>query len=389
MPRADFEFAVIGAGAMGSAAAYQLSKQGRSVALIEQFEIGHERGSSHGESRIIRLSYDHPVYIRLARVSYQLWAELENDANEQLLTTTGGLDMGVRGNVAFEACIRSMVEEDVPFQFLGPDEVKDRFPQFKLEQGMVGVYQGDAGILNATNCVKAMSGLVAKNGGSLLPKTEVLKVVLNNDRIVLHTIERQYTCEKLIVAGGPWANKILANFGMQLPLVVSKEQFVYFKPMSPALFNPARCPVFINYALNRTGSDIDFYGFPMLDIPGVKVAEHHTGPVTTADTRDFELEPDGLKRLCERAPSLIPNLTQDIVASGTCLYTTTPDSNFFIDKVPGDDRVVIAAGFSGHGFKFATAIGRMLCELAEEGSSPLSSELFRFSRYDIAASRPS
>jgi monomeric sarcosine oxidase len=389
MARAEYEFAVIGAGAMGSAAAYQLAKQGRSVLLLEQFEIGHERGSSHGESRIIRLSYDHPVYIRLARVAYQLWAELENDANEQLMLTTGGLDMGVRGHPEFEACVKYMTEEDVSFQFLGPAELKERFPQFELAEGMVGVYQGDAGVLSASKCVKAMVRIAEKLGATVLSNTEVLGLNTGTDRITLDTIEKQYSCKKLIVAGGPWANKLLGHFGMQLPLVISKEQFLYFKPMSPALFNPARCPVYINYSVNRTGNDIDFYGFPMLDIPGVKVAEHHAGPITTADTRTFELDEEGVKRLTARALATLPNLTNDIVASGTCLYTTTPDRNFFIDTLPGDDRIVIAAGFSGHGFKFAPAIGRMLSELADDGTSRLSSELFRFSRYDIAASKPS
>src|SRR5512139_1916598 len=152
----DFEFLIIGAGGMGSAAAYHLARGGRSVLLLEQFEIGHTRGSSHGESRIIRLSYDHPTYVQLAQAAYGLWAELEADAATALLQRTGGLDLSAPFNPIFEACIASLSALRIQREVLTTDEIHRRFPAFRVADGTLGLYQVDAGILPASKCVRVM-----------------------------------------------------------------------------------------------------------------------------------------------------------------------------------------------------------------------------------------
>ncbi len=393
----DYETIVIGAGAMGSAAAYHLARDQRSVLLLEQFEIGHGRGSSHGESRIIRLSYDLPTYVTLMKSAYRLWAELEADVQQQLYFRTGGLDLSALHHPAFEACLASLQMTNVRHEVLDETEIRRRFPQFDVAHQTIGLYQADAGILNPAQCVTRMAQRAAHYGAGVIDYTPARSIRVHDDGADVVTDSSVYHCRKLIVSAGAWAGPLLQSIhtmqypvGVTWPLVVTQEQYAFFKPSQPELFTPDRFPIFIHYATRectpvdyRTGDyqTIDHYGFPIFGRDSVKVGEHHAGPIVTADTRSFEVDAVRLRRLSEYVHATLPDLTGETIDVVTCLYTNTPDQHFMIDTLPGHPHVVIASPCSGHGFKFSILIGRILADLVERGETSYPIEMFSARRF--------
>jgi sarcosine oxidase len=377
----DFEYLIIGAGGMGSAAAYHLARDGRSVLLLEQFDIGHARGSSHGESRIIRLSYDHPTYVHLAQAAYRLWAELESDSGQKLLFYTGGLDLSAPYNPVFEACIASLSALHVRRELLTTDEIQRRFPVFRVPDKTIGLYQADAGILPASQCVRAMLDRAIHYGATVIEQSPVRSIQLHDDGATLHTAQAAYHCRKLIICAGAWAGPLLATLGVVLPLTVTQEQYAFFTPQTPEKFQPECMPVFIQYGQPAALQRIDYYGFPIFGQAGVKVGEHHAGPVVTADMRTFEVDAERLQRLSAYVRATLPGTHGEVLHAATCLYTSTPDQHFIIDRLPGYPHVALAAGFSGHGFKFAILVGRILADLATRGSTAFPIDLFTLKRF--------
>jgi sarcosine oxidase len=377
----DFEFIIIGAGGMGSAAAYHLARAGRSVLLLEQFEIGHTRGSSHGESRIIRLSYDHPTYVQLAQTAYDLWAELEAEAGTTLVQRTGGLDLSAPFNPVFEACIASLSALRIRREVLTTDEIHRRFPAFRVSDGTIGLYQADAGILPASQCVRVMIDRALYHGAVVIEQAAARSIRLDDDGADVQTGEATYRCRKLIISAGPWAGPLLATLGMSLPLAVTLEQYAFFHAQTPEKFQPDRLPVFIHYGNPAGSRRVDYYGFPIFGHTGVKVGEHHAGPIVTADTRTFEVDAQRLRRLSDYVRTTLPATNGEVLQAATCLYTNTPDQHFIIDRLPAYPHVVVAAGFSGHGFKFAILVGRILADLATRGNTDYPIDLFTLKRF--------
>ena len=367
---------------MGSAAAYHLARDGRSVLLLEQFEIGHTRGSSHGESRIIRLSYDHPTYIQLAQTAYGLWAELEQEAGQGLVRRTGGLDLSAPYNPVLEACIASLSALHIRRELLTTDEIHRRFPAFRVADKTIGLYQADAGILPASQCVRVLIDQAIHCGASVIEHAPVRSIQLDDHGAEVHTDQAVYRCRKLIVCAGPWAGPLLASLGIQLPLAVTQEQYAFFAPRQmQEKFQPEHMPVFIHYGLPSGAQRVDYYGFPIFGHAGVKVGEHHAGPVVTADTRTFEVDADRLQRLSAYVRETLPATHGEVLQAATCLYTNTPDQHFIIDRLSAHPHVVIAAGFSGHGFKFAILVGRILADLATRGQTSYPIDLFSLKRF--------
>jgi sarcosine oxidase len=378
---ADFEHLIIGAGGMGSAVAYHLARAGRSVLLLEQFDLGHSRGSSHGESRIIRLSYDHPTYVQLAQTAYSLWAELEQDAGQVLLHRTGGLDLSAPYHPAFEACIANLSALRIRRELLTTDEIHRRFPAFRVADKTIGLYQADAGILPASHCVRVLIDRAIHYGAAVIEHSPVRSIRLRDDGADVQTDQTTYHCHKLIISAGPWAGPLLATLGLTLPLAVTQEQYAVFAPQTPEIFQPARMPVFIHYGPLSGLQPIDYYGFPIFGHAGVKVGEHHAGPVVTANTRTFEVDAERLRRLSTYARDTLPATGGEVLEAATCLYTNTPDQHFIIDRLPAYPHVALAAGFSGHGFKFAILVGRILADLASRGSTSHPIDLFTLKRF--------
>ena len=377
----DFEYLIIGAGGMGSAAAYHLARDGRSVLLLEQFEIGHTRGSSHGESRIIRLSYEHPTYVQLAQAAYDLWAELETDAGTALVQRTGGLDLSAPFNPIFEARIASLSALRIRREVLTTDDIHHRFPVFRVADGTIGLYQADAGILPASQCVRVMIDRALHYGAVVIEHSPVRSIRLDDHGADVQTNQAAYRCRKLIISAGPWAGPLLASLGISLPLAVTLEQYAFFHVQTREKFQPDRLPVFIHHGGPAGSQRFDYYGFPIFGHTGVKVGEHHAGPVVTADTRTFEVDAQRLQRLSEYARATLPATNGEVLQAATCLYTNTPDQHFIIDRLSAHPHVVFAAGFSGHGFKFAILVGRILADLATRGNTPYPIDLFSLKRF--------
>ncbi len=375
----DFEYIVLGGGGVGCASAYHLALRQRSVLVLEQFEIGHNRGSSHGESRIIRYSYHHADYVELARQSYLLWAQVEEQLGEKLLLRTGGVDLAARDNAEVEACRRNLDEQSIVHEVIANDELKRRFPQFNIKDDIQGLWQPDAGILSPDQCVPGIAKLAQKNGATIKEHAKVVRIEENSDSITVHTETESYTCKKLVVTPGGWAEPVLRLLGVELSLKVTVEQYAFYKPKAEELFSPEHFPIFIKYTDDPELPDL--YGFPSIDQLGAKVAEHHCGKETTADSRWMEPDKALLERLHERAHQLLPGLSDEMTRAATCLYTNTADKDFIIDKLPGRDNIVIGAGFSGHGFKFTILVGRILSELALDGSTDSPISLFKISRF--------
>jgi sarcosine oxidase len=378
----QFETIVVGGGAVGCSAAYHLARDGRSVLLLEQFEVGHNRGSSHGESRIIRLSYGHPAYIKLARAAFEHWSEIESEAGEQLIFMTGGLDLACTGHRSLENRIASLKQERVPHEFIDANEIRLRYPQFKITDDTVGIVQNDAGIVRADRAVKVMAQMVQNHGGVVREKQTVKSIDITDHGATVTTDADTYTCSKLIVASGAWAMPICSKLGLTLPLTVTHEQFAFFKPVRKEHFEVGAFPVFIHFSSDPSSEVTCRYGFPIFGQDGVKVADEQTpGIATTADARSFEVDQTRLNRLSSYVQTVLPDAYDGVIDATTCLYTRTPDEDFIIDTLPGHPNVVIASACSGHGFKFASVTGRILADLTQTGTTNHDIGKFAISRF--------
>lgn len=374
----DFEFAIVGGGGMGSTTAYYLAREKKSVVVIEQFDIGHNRGASHGENRIIRYSYEHLDYVRLAKETYELWYEAEKELNRTLVSVIGGLDLGYPGNTDFDDCIECMTREGVPFEVLDHIELKRRFPQFKVDPTTRGLYQKDGGYVEPDVSVPAFLKLAESYGAAIKPNTIIQSINILDDCVEITSQDESWRVRKLILTAGPWAGPLLKGIGFELPIKVTLEQYAFFTPQNRQDFQDDRFPVFFTYL---PPGEIDLYGFPNYNELGVKVGEHRAGELTTAATRSMSPDSDKLARLQKRVQKLFPDLSGPITKSATCLYSNTPDTHFLVDLLPGHRNVIVAAGFSGHGFKFIPVIGKILVDLATTGETTRPIGMFSFCRF--------
>jgi sarcosine oxidase len=374
-----YEVIVVGGGVMGCATAYHLAKRGRRVLLLEQFAIGHERGSSHGHSRIFRLVYDAPDYVELARAAYPLWRELESEAGVDLLLQTGGFDFADPATQSIEDTRATLVATGVPFELLDHAAVVQRFPQFAISERVVGIYQPDTGILDATKCVLTLASEAQSRGAIVQDKQPVRQIQTSDAGIVVHTDTAMYAADRLVVTAGSWARPLLSQVGLDLPLTVTKEQFAFFKPHDPELFAPGRCPIFVHHM--AVGPAV--YGFPMYGLPGVKAAFHNAGPAIAPEIDDRDVDLDRLTELQAHLTRWLPQGAGDILLAQTCRYTCTPDHEFIIDQHPEYPQIVIGSPCSGHGFKFGVLIGSILADLTERGETSEPIERFRLGRFGL------
>lgn len=362
---------VVGAGIMGCATAYHLARSGHQVTLLEQFAVGHSRGSSHGHSRIIRYVYDHPVYVELMRHAYQLWHELEGATGQQLLWRTGGLDIGPAESLAQTR--EALLVSGVAFDELDGPELQRRFPQFQLPPETVGIYQVESGILNADDCVQLLAAEIQRLGGVLRQHERVIALEPQADGATVVTDAGRYQADRVVLTLGSWAQSLLSTLGVELDLRILQEQVAFFEPVDAAAFTAPAFPIFIDHG-RRT------YGFPIFGLPGVKVAFHVAGPQIDPLQGPLPAPPEQLERLQAYVRDMFPQLTSRVLYTTTCRYTMTSDEHFVLDLVPGHPSVVIGSPCSGHGFKFGMLMGRILAELALTGATAYPIEMFRAQR---------
>jgi sarcosine oxidase len=383
--RRDYDTIVIGLGGIGSSAAYWLSRRaGRDVLGLEQFELGHARGASQDHSRIIRLSYHTPGHVRLAGEAYATWDVLEQDAGEKLIVKTGGLDFAPRqANSPLSDYRDSMTAAGVPFERLDAGEIMRRWPPFRLTDDIHGLYQADAGIAPAAKCNAAHQRLAREHGATLRDHAPVTSIREAGGEIEVVAGGETYRCRKAILAVDAWANQLLAHFGAKLPLTITQEQVTYFASPRAADFAPERFPIWIWMA------DPCYYGFPAYGEAGPKVAQDVGGEEVTPDTRTFESNPAAFRRVEDFLTRYIPSALGPPLYTKTCLYTLTPDRDFVLDALPGHPDVLVALG-AAHGFKFASLFGRILSELALDGSTRFASHLepFRIDRPILRQENP-
>ncbi|MDX2121011.1 MAG: N-methyl-L-tryptophan oxidase [Gemmatimonadota bacterium] len=381
--RTDFEYITLGLGGLGSAAAYWLARvAGRDVLGLEQFELGHVRGESQDHSRIIRLSYHTPGYVRLARRAYESWAMLEAEAREPCVLKCGGLDVAPRDSrIPLDPYIASLTAERVPFEHLDAAEIMRRFPQFRLTEDCHGIFQEDGGIAMAAVANAAHQRMAREHGATLRDRCPVTSVRSVGGEVEVVAGDAAYRCRRLVVAAGPWSNTILALLGRTLPLEVTREQVTYYATPHLTEFAPGRFPVWIWM------DDPCYYGFPVFGERATKVAQDAGGHPTTAETRTFDPDPENSARVHAFTERYLPRALGPVLQVKTCLYTLTPDRDFVLDLVPGHEQIAIAIG-AGHAFKFASVIGRILSELATAGRTPSDLSPFSISRPILADPNP-
>jgi sarcosine oxidase len=373
--KTNYQYIVLGLGGFGSAATYWLSRRaGAEVLGLEQFELGHVRGESQDHSRIIRLSYHNQGYVEMAKHAYRAWAEVERDSGEELILKTGGLDFGPRQSpIPLSNYSGSMDAAGVPYEHLDAAEIRRRWPQFTVTDDIHGLFQAESGIAMAARANAAHIRMAREHGATVRDQAPVAAIRPGAGEIEVIAGGTSYWCRRLVIAAGAWSNRALAPFGLQLPLRVTKEQVTYFASPSPELFTPGRFPIWIWM------DDPCFYGFPTFGEAGPKVGQDAGGLEVTADTRTFDPDEAALKRVTDFLARYIPKALGPIIYTKTCLYTLTPDRDFVIDAVPGHPGATVAIG-GGHGFKFASLIGRILSELAIDGRTEQDLTPFRADR---------
>lgn len=376
-----FDAIVLGAGGVGSAAAYYLAKAGQRVLLLEQFELNHQNGSSYGYSRVIRYSYDNPIYINLMRAAYPLWFALQDEADETLYVKTGGLDFGDPSQTTFQSLKRSMDEANLPYEHLTAAEIRQRFPQFTPDDGMEGLFQESTGLLKASRCVLTHTHLAQARGATVMDNTPVLKVIPRTHGVEVQTAQETFTSDRIVMTVGSWAKSLLADQGIHLPLKIMPCQLGFYQPSDPALFRPGRFPVFFAH-MNGDFGEMP-YGIPHEDDSiGVKVTTFYGWDTVDQPSQvDYTPSEEWLERIRDFSRQYIPGAAGPTIATRRCLYTLTPDKHFVVDHHPDYPHVVYGVGFSGHGFKFTTLMGKMLADIAVDGSTEHDTSLFKLSRF--------
>ena len=371
---------IIGLGAMGSAAAYHLARSGQRVLGLEQFTEAHDRGSSHGRSRIIREAYfEHPDYVPLLRRAYDLWETLQREGGPRLLLPTGGVMIGPEPGVLVQGALTSARRHALAHELLDDRALRQRYPAFAVAEDTVAVWEPRAGVLFPELGILAHLREATRSGAVLQFEEQVVSWEAHEGGVEVRTDKATYAAGHLIITAGPWAAAVLADLG--LPLRVERNVMYWFRPDDPHAFQPGRFPIYIY----EYQPDAFIYGFPQVEPDGVKVAHHHSGEFGTPETIRRDITPDEIERMRGILTRTVPGLNGELVHAVTCMYTNTPDGHFIIDRHPHHDRVTLACGFSGHGFKFAPVVGEILAELAIHGHTRHPIALFRLGRFIATA----
>ncbi|HEX5147951.1 MAG TPA: N-methyl-L-tryptophan oxidase [Candidatus Limnocylindrales bacterium] len=382
MHRRDWDAIVVGLGGIGSGAAYWLSRSlGAGVLGLEQFGLDHDRGASSDHSRIIRLSYHRPDYVRLARRAYEAWDAVEREAGERIVTITGGLDLWpANAAIPRSDYTDSLTAETVPFELLDAPEIRHRWPQWRVDDSVSGLWQARGGIADPLRGNAAHRRLAKANGATLRANATVRALRdAGGGEVDVVTDTQTYRTSRVVLAADAWTNQLLAPLGRRLPLEVTREQVTYFACPDPAAFAPDRFPVWIWM------DDPSFYGFPTYGEAGPKVAQDCGGQPVDPDRRSFERDEAAFERVTGFVDRHLPRAAGPPIYTKTCLYTLTPERDFVVDRLPELRSVMVVLG-AGHGYKFASVLGRIAAELTMDGTTPSATEIEAF-RIDRALLR--
>ena len=373
----QYDVIVVGLGAMGSATLYHLAKRGVRALGLEQFSALHDRGSSHGDSRIIRETYfEHPLYVPLVQRAHELWRALEEESGRRLLTVDGGLMIGPPDGTVVTGTLRSAREHNLPHEILSPEEVTKRFPAFSAIADVVAVLDPRAGYLDPEACTRAHIDLAGRAGAATRFNERVLAWHADSDSVRVVTAAGEYASKKLVLSAGSWINSLLGD--LNLPLEIERQTVSWFEPPAPAAnYQSSRFPIFA-YEFKP---GVICYGFPEL-AKGVKASVMHDGGIfRSPEEIDRTVTEVDVQSLRSSLHDILSDLSRSpVLDSTTCIFTNTPDHDFVIDFHPEHSNVLISSPCSGHGFKFASAIGELQAEMVTTGSSRFDLTPFRLDR---------
>ena len=372
---AAYDAIVLGTGGVGSAALWQLARRGLKVLGIDRFEAGHDRGSSHGQTRIIRQAYfEHPDYVPLLKRAYELWAELESARGEKLFHQVGLLEIGPADGVVVPGVLESARRYDLEVDELSPSEAARRFAGFQIPEGSVAVFERRAGYLLVERCVKAHIEEATKLGAELRIGASAKSWSVENGTVKVETDAGSFQAARLILTAGAWTGQLCRDLGV--PLRVLRKHLHWFACDDPRFSQDGGCPTFFYETPQGY-----FYGFPRIDERGVKFAEHSGGELVADPLHvDRSLDQTDLARIDAFRSAHLPGVSANHLDHAVCMYTVTPDEHFIVDRHPQHEQVVIAAGLSGHGFKFAGVLGEALTDLSLAGVSDLPIDFLRLNR---------
>lgn len=382
----SYDVIVIGLGGMGSAAAHHLSARGARVLGLEKFGPVHNRGSSHGGSRITRQSYfEDPAYVPLLLRAYELYEDLERATGRDIAVLCGGVMVGPPDSRTVSGALRSARRWDLPHEMLDAKEIRRRFPTLAPDDDEVALYEAKAGLVRPENMVAAHLQLATRQGADLHFEEPMVRWEPYRDGVRVHTAENTYTAAKLVVCPGAWAPRLLTGLGV--PFTIERQVMYWFEPRGGTeRFRPAHHPVYIW----EDAAGVQAYGFPAIDGPGqgAKVAFFRKGRETTPESIDRTVHEDEIQAMAEHMSRCVPDLPGTFLKAATCMYSNTPDEHFVIARHPAHpESVTVACGFSGHGFKFVPVVGEILADLALTGSTAHPIGLFDPARLAAAPAR--
>ncbi|ELY65416.1 N-methyl-L-tryptophan oxidase [Natronococcus jeotgali] len=371
-----YDAVVLGVGGVGSAATAHLAARGADVLGLERYDIPHGYGSSHGRSRMFRLAYaEDPAYVPLAKRAAELWTDLEEGSGRQLFYRTGSVDAGPADGEVVTGSRRSCEDHGLAYEELTSAELTERYPGYRLPEGYEAVYQPDGGFLEPEACTVAHVERAHREGATIRARERVVDWRPTDDGVRVETDHDGYEADRLVVTAGAWTGRFVDV--LESVLVPERQVLAWFQPTEPDYFERERFPVW-----NIEVPEGRYYGFPVHDVPGIKLGRYnHREEVVDPDA--FEREPTQTdeRLLREFAERYVPDGAGPTVGLRTCLFTNTPDDDFVLDTLSERPRVVVGAGFSGHGFKFASVLGEILADLALEGETDHPIEPFAIDRF--------
>jgi sarcosine oxidase len=361
---------------MGSSTLFHLARRGLRTLGVERYDLTHEYGSSHGLTRIIRLAYwEHPTYVALLRRCYELWRELEHEAGERLLHITGSIDGGPADGPIFTGALRSSELHGLSHEVMNGNELHRRFPGYRLPLETLCLYQPDGGFLLPERCNLAHVARAQAAGAEVHTSEQVIEWGAASGHYWIRTSRARYEAGTLVFCAGAWASKLIPELtGLAQP---ERQVLVWLESTQPDLFTPDRFPVF--YIEVEEGR---FYGLPSFLVPGFKLGKyHHRGEQVDPESMNREVEPEDEDLLRQFAARYFPDAAGPALMSKTCIFTNSPDEHFILDLHPEYPGVAIAAGFSGHGYKFCSVVGEIMADLVEKGGTHHDIELFGLKRF--------
>jgi len=372
-------YAVVGGGAIGSAATYWLSRRaGEDVVCLEQWPLGHGRGASEDHSRIIRLGYHSAAYTALTRAAYHAWREVEAESGVTLVHTTGMVNLARReseGARILDLYTAAMDRHGIGYERIDGDELMRCWPQFRVPEGHEALVQPEGGILDVRRAGAVHVALARARGATVRGRARVTAIEPGDDGVRLATEDGELSVDQVVLCAGAWTRELLRGLGVDWPIRLTHEQVTYFATPNLAAFAPDRFPIWLWHG----DGDDEYYGFPVYGEVATKAAQDLGGPEASLEDWPWPPDPERVARVARFCEQILPGYTGPELCTRSCVYDMPPDRDFVIDRVPGHPRLLVCIG-AGHAAKFAGLLGRILSELAIDGETAFPVEAFRADR---------